>query len=161
MRLIIAALALTTAVAPLGAQATQAGQVAVPDSPAGRVLKSWLDAFNSGDAPKMDAYYQRYEPDKTAEREMDFRNQTGGFQLINVEKSQPLHVEFVVQEKKGDRRAFGAFDLTAAEAGMVKNFVLLAIPPGGSVTDFRIDAAQRARVIEGAVAKLDETYVFP
>jgi hypothetical protein len=161
MRIIVAALALTTAFAPLGAQATQAGQVAIPDSPAGRVLTLWLDAFNSGDAPKMDAYYRRYEPDKSAEQQMEFRNQTGGFQLINVEKSQPQHVEFIVQEKKGERRAFGAFDLSAGESGMVKNFVLQAIPPGASSADFRIDAAQRARVIDGAIAKLNEIYVFP
>jgi hypothetical protein len=66
-----------------------------------------------------------------------------------------------VQEKKGERRAFGAFDLSAVESGTVKNFVLQAIPPGASVADFRIDGAQRTRVIDGAVAKLNETYVFP
>ena len=161
MRLVIAAIALTTAVGPLGAQARQAGQPAVPDSPAGRVLQSWLDAFNSGEAAKMDAYYQRYEPDKSAEQQMGFRNETGGFDLVSIEKSEPRHVEFLVKEKKGDRRAFGAFDFSGGESGAVKNFVLLAIPPGGSVADFQIDAAERARVIEGAITKLDETYVFP
>lgn len=161
MRFAIAVLVLATAAASVNAQATQAGQAAVPDSPAGRVLKSWLDAFNSADAAKMDAYYRRYEPDKSAEREMGFRNQTGGFELLNIEKSQPLHIEFLVKEKKGDQQAVGTFDLTATESGTVKNFVLLAIPSGGSVADFRIDAAERNRVIEGAIAKLNESYVFP
>ena len=162
MRLVIAALAVTTALSssPLRAQATQAGQAAVPDTPAGHVLRAWLDAFNSGDAAKMDAYYQRYEPDKSAEGQMMYRNQVGGFDLVSIEKSQPSHVEFLVKERKGERRAFGAFDLPT-EPGQVKNFVLLAIPPGGSVADFRIDAAERARVIDGAIAKLDESYVFP
>jgi hypothetical protein len=160
MRLAIAAFAVATALAPLGAQATQAGQAAAPDTPAGRVLKTWLDAFNSGDAQKMDAYYQRYEPDKSAEGQMGFRNDVGGFDLVSIEKSQPSHVEFLVKERKGERRAFGSFDLPS-EAGQVKNFVLQAIPPGGAVTDFRIDAAERARVIEGAIGKLDESYVFP
>src|SRR6185369_6358553 len=132
MRLVIAALAVTTAFSPLRAQATQAGQAAVPNTPAGRVLRTWLDAFNSGEAAKMDAYYQRYEPDKSAEGQMGFRNEVGGFDLLSVEKSQPSHVEFVVKERKGERRAFGAFDLPN-EAGQVRNFVLLAIPPGGSV----------------------------
>jgi len=160
MRLVIVALALATASAPLSAQATQAGQAAVPDTPAGRVLRTWLDAFNSGDAARMDVYYQRYEPDKSAEAQMPFRNEVGGFDLLSIEKSQPSHVEFLVKERKGERRAFGAFDLPS-ESGPVKNFVLLAIPPGGSVADFRIDAAERARVIDGAIAKLDESYVFP
>ncbi|HKN65406.1 MAG TPA: S41 family peptidase [Gemmatimonadaceae bacterium] len=160
MKLVVIGLALATAAAPLSAQATQAGQVGVPDTRAGRVLRSWLDAFNSGDAAKMDAYYQRYEPDKSAEGQMPFRNEVGGFDLVSIEKSQPSHVEFLVKERKGDRRAFGSFDLPS-ESGTVKNFLLQAIPPGGSVADFRIDAAERARVIDGAIAKLDESYVFP
>lgn len=154
MRLVILALALTTAAAPLSAQAT------APATPAGRVLKTWLDAFNSGEAAKMDAYYQRYEPDKSAEQQLGFRNEVGGFDLLSIEKSQPDHVEFLVKERKGERRAFGALDLPA-ESGPVKNFVLLAIPPGGSVADFRIDAAERTRVIDGAIARLNENYVFP
>jgi len=161
MKLAFAAIAIAFTVAPLDAQATQTGQAAPPDTPAGGVLRSWLEAFNTGDLTRMSAYYQRYEPDKTAEPEMELRNQTGGFDLLNIEKSQPLHVEFLVKERKGERRAFGAFDLTAPDSGTVKNFVLLAIPPGGSVADFQIDAATRARVIDGAIAKLNETYVFP
>jgi hypothetical protein len=160
MRLAIAALAIATAFAPLGAQATQAGQAATPDTPAGRVLKSWLDAFNSADATKMDAYYQRYEPDKSAEQQMGFRNDVGGFDLVSIEKSQPSHVEFLLKERKGERRAFGAFDLPTG-SGPVKNFVLFPMPPGGTVADIRIDGAERARVIDGAIARLDESYVFP
>jgi hypothetical protein len=161
MKIAIAVLALATALAPLGAQATQAGQIAPPETPAGHALKAWLDAFNSGDLVKLSAYYQRYEPDKSAGPEMEFRNQTGGFDLLNIEKSQPLHVEFLVKERKGERRALGGFDLTAPESGMVKHFFLLAIAPGASVTDFQIDAATRARVIDGAISKLNDTYVFP
>ena len=161
MRLAIAGIALATAIAPLGAQATQAGQAAAPDTPAGHVLRYWLDAFNSGDAAKMDAYYQRYEPSKSADRELGFRNATGGFDLLSVETSQPLHIEFLVKERKGEQRAVGAFDLTDGEPGTVKNFGLLAIPPGTSMADFQIDAAERSRVIEGAIAKLNDAYVFP
>src|SRR5437867_13334163 len=85
--------------------ATQAGQVAVPDSPAGRALKAWLEAFNSGDAAKLNAYYQRYEPAKSADGQMGFRQQTGGFDLVSIEKNEPRHVEFLVKEKKGEPRA--------------------------------------------------------
>src|SRR5881628_3426714 len=141
--------------------ATQAGQVALPDSPAGRALKAWLEAFNSGDAAKMDAYYQKYEPMKSAEGQMGFRDETGGFDLLGIEKNEPLHIEFLVKEKKGVRTAVGALDVSAGESGGVKNLILLAVPKGGSVADFRIDGAERTRVIEGAIAKLNESYVFP
>jgi hypothetical protein len=165
-KLIIVTLAtfLPAGVSPLCAQvpaATQAGQVAVPDNAAGRALRSWLDAFNSGDAAKLNAYYQRYEPAKSADDAMGFRDATGGFELLSVEKSQPLHVEFLVKEKKGDTRAFGALDVAPGESGTVKHFTLLAIPAGASVADFKIDAAERGRVIDSAIAKLNESYVFP
>src|SRR5438270_342582 len=110
---------------------------------------------------KLKAYYQRYEPAKSADDVMGFRDATGGFELLSVEKSQPLHVEFLVKEKKGDTRAFGAFDVSPGESGAVKHFTLLAITPGASVADFKIDGAERTRVIDGAIAKLTESYVFP
>jgi hypothetical protein len=49
------------------------------------------------------------------------------------------------------------------EPAEVTSFELQAIPPGISVSDldFKIDAATRARVISGTIAKLDEFYVFP
>ena len=110
---------------------------------------------------RLRCYYQRYEPTKSADDVKGFREATGGFELLSVEKSQPLHVEFLVKEKKGDTRAFGAFDVSPGESGVVKYFTLLAIPPGASVADFNIDAAERSRVIDGAIAKLNESYVFP
>ncbi len=33
-----------------------AAQTSVPDTPAGRTLQAWLDAFNSGDRAKVEAY---------------------------------------------------------------------------------------------------------
>jgi len=161
MRLVIASLALALAFVRAGAQVTQTGQVATPNTPAGNALKAWLDAFNNGDSSSLAAYYHRYEPDKSAGQEAMLRNQTGGFELVSIERSEPLHVEYLLKEKKGERRALGGFDLTAPESGVVRHFFLLAIPPGGSAADFRIDPAQRARVIDGAIAKLNETYVFP
>src|SRR5205823_7101880 len=119
----VAALAVfAPALAAQAPAATQAGQVVVPDNPAGRALKTWLEAFNSGDAAKLNAYYQRYEPTKSAEGVMGFREQTGGFDLLSVEKNEPNHVEFLVKEKKGDTRALGALDAATGEQGGVKNF---------------------------------------
>jgi len=150
--------------APLRAQTpTQAGQtaVAVPATDAGRVLQLWLTAFNSGDSAAMDSYNKRYDPERASPAGTGFRNETGGFDLVRIEKSEPRHLEFLVKEKKGPRQAFGSLDLNAGEAGTVKSFSLQAIPPNATMADFRIDAAERARVIDGAIAKLDESYVFP
>jgi hypothetical protein len=82
----------------LPAQAqTQHGQTAIPDTPPGRVLKAWFDAFNSGDSARMEAYYKKYEPAKSAAGQIAFRRTTGGFDLVSVEKSELLHLEYVVR----------------------------------------------------------------
>lgn len=136
-------------------------QPAVPDTAAGRVFKAWLEAFNSGDRARLDAYYKKYEPDKSAEDMMAFRDTTGGFELLSIEKSDPLHLEFRVKEKKRETTAFGKLDVKDGEAPTVTGFTLRAIPKGATVSDFKIDAATRARVIDGAIASLKEYCVFP
>ena len=49
----------------------------VPDTPAGRMFKAWLDAFNSGDRAIVEAYCRKYEPSKSVDDEMQFRGMTG------------------------------------------------------------------------------------
>jgi len=143
--------------------ATAWAQSSIPDTPAGRVFKTWLDAFNSGDRQQLDSYYHTYEPDKSAEPVMGFRKMTGGFELLEIVKSEALHLEFMVKEKNSETRAFGSFTVKEGNPSQVTASLLRAVPPGTSMKDLSttIDAATRARVIDGAIAKLDEFYVDP
>jgi hypothetical protein len=136
---------------------------AIPDTPAGHTFKAWFDSFNSGDRASIEAYIQKYQPDKSIDREMQFRGMTGGFLLLLILKSEPLRLEFLVKEQHGDTRAIGKLEVKSGDPAVVANFSLGAIPPGTSTTDlnFKIDAATRARVIDGAIANLNESYVFP
>jgi hypothetical protein len=44
-----------------GQPATAAQQGAViPDTPAGRLFKAWLDVFDSGDSSRLDAFYKKF-----------------------------------------------------------------------------------------------------
>ena len=135
----------------------------IPDTPAGRTLQAWLEAFNSGDRGRLEAYITKYEPTKSIDNELGFRNDTGGFELVKILKSDPLRIEFQVKEKNGPTNAVGKMDVKDADPAMVTNFRLRAIPPGLTAADMtlKIDAATRARVVDGAVAKLNEFYVFP
>ena len=152
----------STASRALPAQAaTQLRQTAVPDTPPGRVLKAWLDAFNSGDSARLEAYYKKYEPAKSAAGQIALRRATGGFDLVGVEKSDTLHLEYVVRERVRGLSALGVIDLDPSAPGIAKSSALLTLPPGGSIAAFRIDAATRVRVIDSAVAQLNEFYVFP
>ena len=136
---------------------------AIPDTPAGHTFKAWFDSFNSGERTLIDAYIHKYDPDKSVDREMQFRSMTGGFVLLQIMKSEPLRLEFLVKERVSETRAIGKFDVKPGDPAMVASFGLRAIPPGTSVADlnFKIDAATRARVIDGAIANLNESYVFP
>jgi hypothetical protein len=145
---------------PTPTQAATA-RVTIPATPAGTALKAWLEAFNSGEKAQMDAYYKKYEPTKSADDQMGFRNSTGGFELLEIQKSEPLHIEFLVKERKSETTALGRLDAKAGDAVGVTAFGLRAIPKGATVADFTVDAAERARVIDGAIANLNEYYVFP
>jgi hypothetical protein len=140
---------------------------AIPDTPAGRTLQAWLDAFNSGDRGRLEAYLKKYDPEKSVDNELNFRNQTGGFELIRVlqgdRQSDRLRIVFHVKEKAGPTSALGKLEVKDADPAVVTRFSLRAIPPGMTAAEMsmKIDAATRARVIDGAVAKLNEYYVFP
>jgi hypothetical protein len=58
-----------------------------------------MDAFNSCDRTRIDAYAAKYEPSQNVDRTVAFRDQTGGFDLLDIDKSDRLHIEFRVKEK--------------------------------------------------------------
>jgi hypothetical protein len=135
----------------------------MPEGRAGEVLRAWLEAFNSGDRTKMEVYSKRYDPGQTADGMMSFHSMTGGFELLQIIKSDRLHIRFLVKEKNSDTKALGTLDVKDADPPEVLNFNLHALPPGSSLSDmsFSIDGATRARVIDSAIAQLNEFYVFP
>jgi hypothetical protein len=136
-------------------------QPAFPDTPAGRTLKAWLEAFNSGDRARMEAYIQKFDPARPIDNQMNFRNQTGGFDLLSIDRSERTHIEFRVKEKAGTTTAIGRLDVKDADLAEVVSFGIRALPPGVTDADFKIDGAARQRAIDGAAAMLNEFYVFP
>ena len=135
----------------------------IPSTPAGQTLQAWLDAFNSSDRGRIQAYIAKYDPEKSLDSEVSFRDQTGGFELLGIDKSDRLYIEFRVKEKAGPTNAVGKIRVKDADPPVVVSFGLRAIPSGMTAADMnlKIDAATRARVVDGAVAKLTEFYVFP
>ena len=136
-------------------------QTTIPDAPAGRTLRAWLDAFNSGDRAKVEAYIKTFEPEQSVERLMAFHSQTGGFDLVAIESSEPLFIKFRVKEKASSTVGIGTIQLKDAQSGVVESFNLRAIPPGAVVEDVKLDAPERQRVIDGIAKNLKESYVYP
>ena len=77
-------------------------QTAIPDTPAGRTLRAWLDAFNSGDRSKVESYVKTVDPSQSIDGMLAFHSQTGGFDLQSIESSDPLHIRFRVKEKRSE-----------------------------------------------------------
>jgi retinol-binding protein 3 len=86
-------------------------QTTIPDTPAGRTLRAWLDAFNSGDRAKVEAYIKTFDPQQSVERMMGFHGQTGGFDLLAIESSEPLLIKFRVKEKASSTIGIGSIQL--------------------------------------------------
>ena len=120
-------------------------QTTIPETPAGRILRAWLDAFNSGDRAKVEAYIKMFDPQQSVERMMGFRSQTGGFDLITIESSEPLMIKFRVKEKASSTIGIGNIQLKDAQSGVVDSFNLRAIPAGAVVENVKLDAAERQR----------------
>lgn len=100
-------------------QTSAQAQPTIPDTSAGRTFKAWLEAFNSGDRAVLDAYLHKYDPGKPVDREMEFRGMTGGFDLLQIVKSEPLHLEFLVKERRGDTKAIGKLDVKEGNPAVV------------------------------------------
>lgn len=145
------------AVVPLGARA----DVSVPDTPAGRTLQAFLDAFNSGNHDRIAAYVKEYDPDNNANRLTSFSSQTGGFTLISIVQSKPDKLSFMVRGRGDNLDAYGVLSLSNTAPPRVKRINIRAIPPGAKLDDIQLDETVRQKTIDAISEKLTDYYVYP
>ncbi len=134
-------------------------QPAIADTPAGHTLQAWLEAFNSGDQSKIEKYVNTIDPSQSVDGMIAFHNQTGGFELLSIESSDPTHIRFRVKEKGGSTTALGNLLVKDGHPPTVETFGLRALPPGAVPVNVTLDASFRKRVIDGVNAGLAEFYV--
>lgn len=134
---------------------------AIPRTPAGAALRAWIAAFNSADSARVAAYARRFETDVVVSDEIGFREQTGGFELLSIERSGRRHLEFIVRERKSPMTAYGVIDVSAAAPHRVTARRFQPLGPNVTAAALRLDAATRARTVAAAAAILDTFYVSP
>jgi CubicO group peptidase (beta-lactamase class C family) len=129
------------------------GQTTLPDTPAGKTLAAWLEAFNSADIAKMEAFDEAHGGNPPLAKQARFRQLTGGFTLLRVEKSEPMSVTALIQEKDSDTVA--RYELTVAEGEPAKiaSSSLRAIP---RPPDLAIPRMSEAEALSALVARADE-----
>ena len=132
----------------------------LPDTPAGHILRAWLDAFNIGDRAKIEAYVKTFDPKKSVDLLLAVRNESGGFDLLGIESSEPKLIKFRVKEKASLTVAIGSLQVNDGQPPTVETFILQPIPAGAVLENIRLDAPARQRVIDGVVSSLKQSYVY-
>jgi hypothetical protein len=134
----------------------------IPDTAAGHMMAAWLDAFNSGDVARMYEFADRYK-DPMRRWITNFREHTGGFDTVAIEKSEPRSITFVVKEKASTAQQIGFLRLADGDPAVIERFTFVAVPPGMTAADIRteIDADTPARIVDAAGKMLNTHYVYP
>src|SRR5207253_3588725 len=130
-------------------------QPAIPQTPAGKAFAAWFAAFNSGDPAQLRAYAEAY-PRKEApslEDRLAFREATGGFTLLRVEKSEPLSIVVLLQEKNSDTIARLETTVSSDEPPKVLVAAVEAVP---RTADFAIPRMKEAEALAALSARADE-----
>ena len=140
---------------------TSSAQVPIPETPAGKTLAFFFDAFNNADKAKLETYVKQYDSTNTAENWLRFESQTGGFTLLSIESSVPDAITFRVKGRSDNITAFGSMKLSGIDPPKVKSFSIRALPPGVTVENVAMDAALRQKTIEAISKRLTEYYVYP
>jgi hypothetical protein len=138
-------------------------ETAIPSTPAGHVLAAWLKAFNGGDRGKIDVFLKTYAPGlaQQALTSAQFRGQSGGVSLLAVTRSERFSIAFRVQEKSHPTVLIGNIEVTAARSPTIEHFTLRAVPDGAVLEYLKLDAPERARIIDEVIDDLNQFYVFP
>src|SRR6266480_5054957 len=142
------------------ASAPLRGQTPIPNTPAGKVLRAWVDAYNSGDSARVAMFFRVYAVEDALRGAFAFRKMTGGLDLLSIQMSEPRHVEFMTRFRAGPMVGYGALDVSAADTSHVSGY-LFPLGMNVSVDDIRIDAPTRGRVVGRLAALLDSFYVSP
>ncbi|HSG38008.1 MAG TPA: serine hydrolase domain-containing protein [Thermoanaerobaculia bacterium] len=138
-----------------GLAASPGAPPAVPETPAGKVLSAWLAGFNSGDPALVRAFDETYRPDPPLSEIVNdgFRDQTGGFTLIRIEKSEPSSITALLQEKSSDTVARIGFTLGSGESPKIASQSLEAIP---RPADLAIPRMTEAAALAALSARAEE-----
>jgi len=131
----------------------------IPDTPAGHALTTWLDAFNSGDRTRINAYDEAHVSWLTLDDAMDMHKRTGGYELLSVGKGGTLWITFSAREKGTSTPVSGALVVKPDTEGVIS--LLMLNPAGPEPNEVQLTAAQRDQVIEGAAKRFADNYVFP
>jgi D-alanyl-D-alanine carboxypeptidase len=107
-----------------------AAQTKFPNTPAGHQCAAWLESFNRGDMNAHREFLQKNSPSRLThlEREMEFRQRTGGFDVKKIQESAPTRIIVMVQERLSDQFELLTMEVQAQEPHAISSIELTGIP---------------------------------
>ncbi|HET7815673.1 MAG TPA: serine hydrolase domain-containing protein [Candidatus Baltobacteraceae bacterium] len=80
------------------------GAVPMPQTVPATIFSEWLNAFDSGSRPAMEAFFKRHSPARVGrtDAELAFSRTTGGFDVRKVVKSDATSITVLMQERGSD-----------------------------------------------------------
>jgi hypothetical protein len=125
------------AYAVLGVPTTARAQTAVtiPNSPAGVLLKQWLDMFNAGDSAGFEAFTAAHCPICKARAWMQTYREFGGFAEVRIVSADPSRIIFAARARSAAISVRGNIQLADGDPSKIKTFALRATSPSGALAD--------------------------
>jgi len=101
-----------------------------PNSAAGHQCAAWLDSFNRGDTNAHREFLEKNFPSQVSklEREMRFRQMTGGLDVKKVEESTPTKIVVLVQERESDQMGRLTMEVQSDTPHQIASIDIQAIP---------------------------------
>jgi TonB family protein len=125
--------------------AVQQQQATIPNTPAGRVFKAWLDAVNSRDPKQLETFAEKFVGDTARRRGLLMvYDEHGPMDLLAVRESQESSLEFVVNYRRTGERHVGYFGLSSVEPPTLYSLRMLLVNGGRTDADPGLLAHLRA-----------------
>jgi CubicO group peptidase (beta-lactamase class C family) len=151
-------------VLPLVLAAIALGQANLPDTPAAKLMKGWLESFNAGNQAAHAKFLSEHQspadrnndpPEKAAERQMRFRAMVGGgFDPYKVEESSPNEIKVLAKEKGGFGWAELTFHADPANPAMIASTDFNQVPVPPELRPTRADQAALVSDVDALLTKL-------
>jgi hypothetical protein len=103
----------------------------IPDTPAGRLLYSWLAAFNQASYPALGNALPNVALASAATAQIELRQRTGGFNLLSAKEVQPGVLVFRLRDQTASAiEVLGTLQVRPdSSPAAIASFSLRAVPP--------------------------------
>ncbi|HEX4809846.1 MAG TPA: serine hydrolase domain-containing protein [Bryobacteraceae bacterium] len=133
------------------------------DSPVLDTFQQWLSAFNSGDAGKISAFWQKYGsrqlPSSRSSFDLRLRKATGGMSIFRITEQTQTHLVALMKEGRG-RYSESIMDLAATSPPVVGRLIGRPVPPPDSYPSRASNDADLASKVREQIAQMYGTDAF-